>query len=103
MSLTISMDDALKADFSDVCSEIGLSVSTAMNVFARKVVREKRIPFELSSIPDAERLSREDKERERRIAAALSRAYADLQAGATYSLSDLEQEHARRHGDAHYV
>jgi len=34
-----------------VCSELGLSMSTAFNLFVKKVVREKRIPFELSIDP----------------------------------------------------
>lgn len=49
MSMTISIDDDLKREFSDVCREIGLSPSTAIGVFARAVVRERCIPFTLSA------------------------------------------------------
>lgn len=34
-----------------VCSELGLSMSAAFTIFAKKVGREKRIPFELSVDP----------------------------------------------------
>jgi toxin-antitoxin system protein len=34
-----------------VCSELGLSMSAAFTVFAKKVSREKRIPFEISADP----------------------------------------------------
>ena len=34
-----------------ICSEIGLSINAALNIFVRKVVREHRIPFELSDDP----------------------------------------------------
>ena len=33
------------------CSELGLSMSAACTVFARKVGREKRIPFDVSVDP----------------------------------------------------
>ena len=33
------------------CSELGLSMSAAFTVFAKKVGREKRIPFEVSVDP----------------------------------------------------
>ena len=33
------------------CSELGLSMSAAFTVFARKVGREKRIPFDVSVDP----------------------------------------------------
>ena len=55
MPMTISIDDDLKRDFSEVCREIGLPPSTAIGVFARAVVRERAIPFELSAESRRER------------------------------------------------
>ena len=34
-----------------ICDEIGLSMSAAFTIFAKKVSRERRIPFELSADP----------------------------------------------------
>ena len=49
------MDEETKKAFDLFCSQIGLSVSTAFNVFAKTVVREQRIPFALTTeIPNAE-------------------------------------------------
>ena len=48
-TFSIRMDDDLKKDFDKLCEEFGMSMTTAINVFARAVVREKRIPFEVSS------------------------------------------------------
>ena len=55
MSMTISIDENLKKDFSDVCKEIGLTPSTAFSIFAKTVVRERSIPFELSAISTRDR------------------------------------------------
>ena len=35
----------------DTCKELGITMSTAFNIFARKMCREKRIPFEVSIDP----------------------------------------------------
>ena len=48
-TFSIRMDSDLKKDFDKLCEEFGMSMSTAINVFARAVVRERRIPFELRS------------------------------------------------------
>ncbi len=48
-NVNIRMDEATKAAFDRFCEEIGLSVSAAFNIFARTVVREQRIPFELTT------------------------------------------------------
>ena len=50
---SIRMDIDLKKDFDKLCEEFGMSMSTAINVFARAVVRERRIPFELREAPVA--------------------------------------------------
>ncbi len=47
-NVNIRMDEATKVAFDSICSEIGLSMSTAFNIFAKTVVRERRIPFELT-------------------------------------------------------
>lgn len=48
-NVNIRMDEATKIAFDKFCQEIGLSVSTAFNIFAKTVVREQRIPFELTT------------------------------------------------------
>ena len=48
-TFSIRMDDDLKKEFDKLCEEFGMSMTTAINVFARAVVREKRIPFEVTS------------------------------------------------------
>ena len=35
----------------EVCRELGITMSAAFNIFARKMIREKRIPFEVSINP----------------------------------------------------
>ena len=35
----------------ETCKELGITMSTAFNIFARKMCREKRIPFEVSIDP----------------------------------------------------
>ncbi len=51
-TFSVRMDDALKEQCETLCQEFGMNMTTAINVFARAVVRERRIPFEISS-PDA--------------------------------------------------
>lgn len=50
--LNIRMDDTLKKEFSNLCDDIGMSMTAAICVFAKKAVRERRIPFELTADPD---------------------------------------------------
>lgn len=48
-TFSVRMDEELKKQFDGLCQEFGMNVSTAINVFARAVVRQRRIPFEISS------------------------------------------------------
>lgn len=57
-NVNIRMDEATKIAFDKFCEEIGLSVSAAFNIFAKTVVREQRIPFELTTeVPNSTTLS----------------------------------------------
>lgn len=49
--VNIRMDEDLKKSFDYVCNELGLNMSTAITIFAKKVSREHRIPFEISFDP----------------------------------------------------
>ena len=47
-NVNIRMDAELKKQLDLFCSEIGITASAAFNIFAKAVVRQQRIPFELS-------------------------------------------------------
>ncbi len=50
-TLSVRMDDSLKSDFDKVCNELGLSMTPAITMLAKKMTREKRLPFEVSVDP----------------------------------------------------
>ncbi len=43
------MDEDLKKNMEQVCKDMGMSMTTAFTIFATKVSRERRIPFEISA------------------------------------------------------
>lgn len=56
-NINIQMDDILKQQFNHLCNELGLNMTTAINIFAKTMVRQQRIPFEISlDIPNTETL-----------------------------------------------
>lgn len=48
-TLNVRMDADTKREFSAFCDEIGMSASSLMNVFARTVVRNKEVPFPMTT------------------------------------------------------
>ena len=48
-NVTIRMNTALKKEAEELFDELGMNLSTAFNVFVRQVVREGKIPFEIST------------------------------------------------------
>lgn len=45
------MDEELKQNMERTCQELGMNMTTAFTIFAKKMTREKRIPFEVSVDP----------------------------------------------------
>lgn len=57
-NINIRMDENLKQQFDRLCNELGLNMSTAFNIFAKTMVRQQRIPFEIAlNPPNAETLA----------------------------------------------
>ncbi len=48
-SMTISVDDNVKRNFSAFCNDIGLSASSLINVFMVTTARERRVPFTIAA------------------------------------------------------
>lgn len=68
-TLSVRMDEELKKKFDDFCSDVGLNASVAINLFVKAVVRENRIPFEITNQPTA------------KVQAAIRAAEKDLERG----------------------
>lgn len=49
--INICMDEELKKEMEQTCQELGMNITTAITIFAKKMTREKRIPFEVSVDP----------------------------------------------------
>ncbi len=57
-NINIRMDENLKKQFDHLCGELGMNMTTAFNIFAKAMVRQNGIPFEVSlDIPNAETLA----------------------------------------------
>jgi len=70
-TLSIRMDNTLKEQFHHLCEDFGMSVSTAVTLFAKATLREHKIPFEIAIDP----FYSEENQRH------LAQAIADLEAG----------------------
>ena len=49
--INFRIDETTKKQMEQICNELGITMSTAFNIFAKKVIREKRIPFDVSIDP----------------------------------------------------
>ena len=47
-TLNVRMDANLKKQFDELCADFGMTPSTAVNIFVKTLVRERRIPFRSS-------------------------------------------------------
>ena len=70
-TVSVRMDEGLKKDFDKICDDLGMTMTTAVTMLAKKMVRERRMPFEASVNPSDYLLTKEE----------LRRRIADLDAG----------------------
>ncbi len=51
VNINFRMDEDLKKNMEMVCSDMGLTMTTAFTIFAKKVIKERKIPFEITADP----------------------------------------------------
>ncbi len=56
-NINIRMDADLKAQADQLFADLGLNMTTAVNMFVRQAIRQQGIPFPISRVPNAETLS----------------------------------------------
>jgi len=90
-AITIRIDSDIKAQFDELCSEFGMSVNTAFNIYARTVVRNRSIPFLIEALND------ETMEKGRNAFYRMNQAA--IHSGTQLSLEDINKEInlARKH------
>jgi addiction module antitoxin, relB/dinJ family len=49
--INFRIDEKIKKEMEKTCREMGMSMTTAFTIFATKVTKEKRIPFEITADP----------------------------------------------------
>jgi len=81
--VNVRMDEAVKKEAEELLQGLGLSMSTAINLFARAVIREQGLPFELKYSSNT--FTRDEK---LRIDSALIKSEEDIQNGRTHDAKD---------------
>lgn len=80
-NVNIRMDADLKKQFEAFCADMGMSMSTAFNIFAKKTVREYRIPFEIGAeIPNEETRKAIEEVQRMKEDPSLGKSYTDVDA-----------------------
>jgi len=51
-TFSVRMDSEVKQQFDDFCEKVGMNTTTAFNLFARAVLRERRLPFDITTKRD---------------------------------------------------
>ena len=79
---SVRMDASVKDSLDKFCADVGMNTNTAINMFARVVAREKRLPFDVAVDPFYD---------ERNIRHLL-RVKADAEAGRNMSIHELLED-----------
>ena len=57
VNTSIKIDEKTKKEAQELFKDLGLSLSTAINIFLKQAIREKGIPFYINSLPENSELA----------------------------------------------
>lgn len=79
--VSFRMDEALKKSMEQLCDELGMTMTTAFTIFAKKAIRENRIPFDVSiEQPNAATLAAIEEVRQMKADPSIGTSYSSVDA-----------------------
>lgn len=51
-TVSLRFDDEMKKQLDEMCDEMGMNLTTFFMIYAKKALRDRRIPFEVTASPD---------------------------------------------------
>ena len=48
-TVSLRFDDAMKRELDEMCSEMGMNITTFFMVYAKRALRDRRIPFDITA------------------------------------------------------
>ena len=57
VNISIKIDEETKKEAQKLFKDLGLNLSTAINIFLKQAIREKGIPFYINSLPENSELA----------------------------------------------
>lgn len=88
-TVSFRIDDTLKKQTEDILGELGLNMTTAITMFAKAIVRERRLPLDLSVDPFYSTANQ----------ARLNRSIEEYESGQSAPLKKTMEELERMSGD----
>lgn len=77
--INIKVDDQLKDDVSAIFNEMGLDITTGIKIYLKRVQRDRRIPFDLTSNQfDAQKLAQRHQNGDQEVVANLNELFNAL-------------------------
>ena len=81
VNVNFRMDAELKKSMEQTCEDMGMTMTTAFTIFAKKVSRERRIPFEISaglSMPNEETYAAIEEVKQMKKDPSVGKSYTDV-------------------------
>lgn len=52
VTVSLRLDDEFKSELDEMCAEMGMNITTFFMLYAKKALRERKIPFEIAAPKD---------------------------------------------------
>jgi len=78
-SMNIRMDSSIKRDAQQIFAELGMDMTTAVNIFLRQAIRQRGLPFEVKlDTPNADTLDALEEVRQMKQNPEFGKTYTDV-------------------------
>lgn len=89
-SITIRLDAETKKKFSDICFDMGMTVSSAVSVFVNRVIKDQSIPFNVTALKFPKDINA-DLMTESELFSSVEKAHKEVGKGKYYTETEMNK------------
>lgn len=93
VTISLRLEENMKKELDAMCDEMGMNITTFFMIYAKRALRDRRIPFAVEACPVAPASVNAELMSAEQIRAKMERSYRQIEEGELYSAAEALEKY----------
>lgn len=93
ITISLRLEEDMKKDLEEMCNEMGMNLTTFFMIYAKRALRDRKIPFQIEALPKAPASVNAELMTSEQLHAKLEHSYNQIAEGRTYLAAEALEKY----------